>query len=120
MGGMPMSEAASKIRSVAWSACFLACALYIPFVVTFLSLRPPRDWTTLPFMPGWLIWFVIDPGRDHAYGLLLAGGVTAFLYLGLLALASVNAGLRVVAILIALVVSVPSALLLRILAGMSA
>src|SRR5262245_58323401 len=116
MGGLAMGEATSKMRSVIWSACFLACALYLPFFAMFLSLRPPRDWTTLPFMPGWLIWFVFEPGRDHAYAAMLAGGVTALLCFGLLGLASVNAGLRVLAILIALVVSVPSALLLRIFA----
>ena len=106
-------------RAPSRAAYYLALALYLPYLLAFLSMRPPRDWTALPVAPGWLVWFVFEPGRNRLLALLSAGSVTACLYFGLLWLSYRGTAMRAVAILIALALSVPSALFLAAFATIS-
>jgi hypothetical protein len=102
------------IRNHAWTFAIVGACLYLPYVVCFLTIEPPRAWSTLPVAPGWIPLMLLDL-RVGANTNLAAGLLTASIYVGLTWLGTRSPKLGIGMPLIALMFSAAGAVLFRFL-----
>ena len=92
----------------------IVLCLYLPFVICWLTVVHANDQEFLPVAPGSFMWLVV---KDRTVQWQASAAVTACILVTLIWLGSKGRSRLIAAMLIALVISIPSAAIIYLLAS---